>query len=119
MISQDLRQIQRSGGRIDIRHFDLLFLEPVFFAGFATRCFGPLFAAAVTARLNRSQPSGRSSISFFGSDFAMAKPPGLMESPKRRLGSAKRKIRRLEKRIATFFKNKPGGAVTETDAQGV
>src|SRR6266403_1446254 len=74
MISQDLRQIQRSGGRIDIRHFDLLFLEPVFFAGFATRCFGPLFAAAVTARLNRSQPSGRSSISFFGSDFAMAAP---------------------------------------------
>jgi hypothetical protein len=49
----------------------------------------------------------------------MAKPPGLLESPRRRLGSAKRKIRRLEKRIATFFKNKPGGPITETDAKGV
>jgi hypothetical protein len=27
----------------------------------AGRCFGPLFAAAVTAVMNRSQPSGRNS----------------------------------------------------------
>jgi hypothetical protein len=49
----------------------------------------------------------------------MTKPPALLESPKRRLGSAKRKIRRLEKRIATFFKNKPGRSVSEVDANGV
>ncbi len=42
--------------------------------GFAARCFGPLFAAAVTARSNRSQPSGRSSSSFVESDFAMSSP---------------------------------------------
>jgi hypothetical protein len=49
----------------------------------------------------------------------MTKTPGLLESPKRRLKRAKEKIRRLEKRIATFFKKKPGAPITETDAQGV
>src|SRR5439155_15323713 len=53
--------------------FNLLFLHRAFFF-FATRCFGPLFIAAFTARLNRSHPSGRSSSSLFGSDFAMAGP---------------------------------------------
>lgn len=49
----------------------------------------------------------------------MVKPPALLESPKRRLRRAKDKIRRLEKRIAAFFKKKPGSLVTETNAEGV
>jgi hypothetical protein len=49
----------------------LFFADGAFFF-FATLCFGPLFAAALTARSNRSHPSGRSSISLVGLDFAMS-----------------------------------------------
>jgi hypothetical protein len=40
-------------------------------------------------------------------------------SPKRRLSRAKTKIRRLEKRIKTFFKKEPYKASAEVDADGV
>lgn len=49
----------------------------------------------------------------------MADPKDIFASPKRRLARAKQHIRRLEKRISTFFKKKPGSRVTETDAEGV
>lgn len=49
----------------------------------------------------------------------MASAADLLASPKRRLARAKDKISRLEKRIATFFKKKPGTRVIETDAKGV
>jgi hypothetical protein len=48
----------------------------------------------------------------------MSKVPPLLESPKRRLRSAKDKIRRLEKRIDKFFKNKPARHVVEPDTNG-
>jgi hypothetical protein len=43
---------------------------------FTGRCFGPLLAAAVTAVMNRSHPSGRNSIfdSVFLSDLATVNP---------------------------------------------
>jgi len=49
----------------------------------------------------------------------MAKKDDLLASPKRRLARAKEKIRRLEKRIATFAKNKPGILSVDTDAHGI
>src|SRR5262245_45729855 len=53
------REIGRTKGRPGFdRAFSLT--DFVFFTG---RCFGPLLAVAVTAVLNRSQPSDRSSIS--------------------------------------------------------
>ena len=49
----------------------------------------------------------------------MSKPPPLLESPKRRLARAKANISRLEKRIATFFKRKPGDYIREVNPQGM
>jgi hypothetical protein len=48
----------------------------------------------------------------------MSKKPDPIDSPKRRLARAKQHIRRLEKRIQTFFKGKPGGPITEVDPDG-
>jgi hypothetical protein len=49
----------------------------------------------------------------------MSKQPPLLDSPKRRLARANQHIRRLEKRIATFFKKKPGESFSETDPKGI
>jgi hypothetical protein len=48
----------------------------------------------------------------------MSKKPDPFDSPRRRLVRAKQHIRRLEKRIQTFFKSKPGGPITEVDHEG-
>ncbi len=69
-----------------------LTLDLAFFF-FATRCFGPLFAAAVTARLNRSQPSGRNSI--FASGFFIMDAQAV-EQAKGRLQRAERALERLK-----------------------
>lgn len=60
--------------------------------------------------------SGCSSIFEIGLD--MSKPPPLLHSPKRRLARAKQHTRRLEKRIATFFKHKPARHAVETNPDG-
>ncbi len=49
----------------------------------------------------------------------MSKPPPLLVSPKRRLRRAQEHISRLEKRIGTFFKRKPGDYVAEVDSHGM
>jgi len=48
----------------------------------------------------------------------MGKKPDPFASPKRRLARAKQHIRRLEKRIQAFFKNKPGRPISEVDPDG-
>jgi hypothetical protein len=48
----------------------------------------------------------------------MSKKADLLQSPKQRLKRGKQHIRRLEKRIQTFFRRSPGERFAETDSNG-
>lgn len=49
----------------------------------------------------------------------MPKKPDIFASPKQRSARAKQHIRRLEKRIHSFFKKKPNSRVSETNSKGI
>jgi hypothetical protein len=76
------------------------------------RCLGPLFAASWTACLNRSQPSGRSSIpaSTDLSDLLMTE---LFVAPAQKIARAKRHISEAAGECESFFKRRPYAVVVE------